>query len=88
MPWPIGLLPYFGRTLLIGSGDHVCLASALYPAALFASFEPVTALKGKLFQFGKHVWLRKGLVITQFLSFSIFHDHIYPPDQPANPVYV
>lgn len=47
------------------------LLSGLYPATLFSSFQAVETLKGKIFSFGKHLWLRKGLVVVQF-SISIF----------------
>ena len=43
------------------------LLSGFYPAILFASFRPVETLKGKLFSFGKSLWMRKGLVIAQFV---------------------
>lgn len=47
------------------------LLSGAYPALMLASFQPAKALKGKIFTFGKHVWIRKGLVISQF-GISIF----------------
>lgn len=43
------------------------LLSGLYPALLFASFQPVETLKGKLFSFGRSLWMRKGLVVAQFV---------------------
>ena len=50
--------------LLMGT---MVLLSGLYPAVLFASFRPVETLKGKLFSFGRSLWMRKGLVIAQFV---------------------
>ncbi len=49
----------------------VVMLSGLYPAYLLSSFKPVQALRGKIFSFGRHLWLRKGLVVIQFVI-SIF----------------
>ncbi|MBT1707358.1 ABC transporter permease [Fulvivirgaceae bacterium PWU5] len=50
-----------GATLLSGT-----LLAGLYPAFVLSSFRPATVLKGKGSSVSAHVWLRKGLVITQF----------------------
>ncbi len=42
------------------------LVSGVYPALLLSGFNAVVALKGKLNNQGKSIWLRKGLVIFQF----------------------
>ena len=43
------------------------LLSGLYPALLFASLKPIQTLKGKIFKLGKSVWMRKSLVVAQFV---------------------
>ncbi len=56
----------FGSSLLVG------LLSGLYPAMVLSSYNPVTVLKGKLFEgTGKSVSLRKVLTTAQF-SISLF----------------
>jgi putative ABC transport system permease protein len=47
------------------------LFSGLYPALLLASFEPIAVLKGKFNIKKGNLWIRKGLVIAQFII-SIF----------------
>lgn len=49
----------------------VLLTSGLYPAVLLSSFKPVSVLKGGKVSVGKNLFVRKGLVITQFVI-SIF----------------
>ncbi|OEK05525.1 hypothetical protein BFP71_09630 [Roseivirga misakiensis] len=41
--------------------------SGIYPALLLSNFNPIVALKGKLKSGGNSIWLRKGLVIFQFV---------------------
>lgn len=41
--------------------------SGLYPALLMASFDPNKVLKDKKLKLGKNAWLRKSLVIAQFI---------------------
>jgi putative ABC transport system permease protein len=58
--WFISLLVilWIGGTLLSG----------LYPAFVLASFKPVTVLKGKLKNSISGIYLRKGLVVMQFMA--------------------
>ena len=44
------------------------LLSGFYPAWILSSFKPVTVLKGKLKNASGGVFLRKGLVVTQFMA--------------------
>lgn len=43
------------------------LVSGLYPAILLASFDPNKVLKDKKLKLGKNAWLRKSLVVSQFI---------------------
>lgn len=58
--WLFGLL--FGVSVLVG------LLSGLYPALFLSSFQPTEVLKSqvRLGRASLAVWLRKGLVVTQF----------------------
>ena len=53
---------FFGGLIAI-----MVLLSGFYPALLFSSFRPVETLKGKMFKFGRSMWMRKGLVVAQFV---------------------
>lgn len=59
MPSTIGII----AALLLGG----IILSGLYPALVLSSFEPVAVLKGKLRHAPHGFWLRKGLVIFQFV---------------------
>ncbi|MBV6645248.1 MAG: ABC transporter permease, partial [Cyclobacteriaceae bacterium] len=47
------------------------ILSGVYPSWLIASFNPLKTMKGKIFTNHKNLFLRKGLVVTQF-AISIF----------------
>ena len=51
---------------LIGAALGIGLLAGLYPALVLARFEPVRVLKGTFRHSAEGVWLRRGLVVTQF----------------------
>lgn len=53
---------FFGGLIL-----SALLVSGLYPALLMASFDPNKVLKDKKLKLGKNAWLRKSLVVSQFI---------------------
>lgn len=52
---------------LIGLTFITGFISGIYPAIFLSSFKPITVLKGKLQFGGRSVYLRKGLVVFQFI---------------------
>lgn len=63
MNWSDPNIYIFFSTLIISA----LLVSGLYPALLMASFDPNKVLKDKKLKLGKNAWLRKSLVISQFI---------------------
>ncbi len=55
------ILVFLGITLVTG------LISGSYPALYLSGFNPVTVLKGKLTTSLEELWLRKGLIVFQFV---------------------
>ena len=54
--------------VLIGLILFGALMAGLYPAFVLSSFRPVEVLKGKYKNSNQGVWLRKGMVVTQFIA--------------------
>ena len=54
--------------VLVGLILSGALMSGLYPAFVLSSFRPVEVLKGKFKNSDSGVWLRKGMVVTQFVA--------------------
>lgn len=57
--------------LVVGVFFGGALLSSLYPAFVMSSFKPIVTLKGKMTTSHRGIFLRKGLVIFQFLA-SVF----------------
>lgn len=53
--------------LLLGITVLTGLLAGIYPAYRYASYKPVRLLKGKNALAGGHGWLRKGLIVFQFI---------------------
>lgn len=58
----IGFLPYFAF-ILFGM-----LLAGIYPALLLSRYNPVKALKGNIKTSSEGLFIRKGLIVTQFLA--------------------
>jgi putative ABC transport system permease protein len=56
-------LALLGATLVAGT-----LLAGLYPAFVLSSFRPAAVLKGRTAYLASHLWLRKGLVVVQFIA--------------------
>lgn len=63
---PILFLSVSGITLFTG------LLAGFYPAVYLSGFNPVAILKGKLRTSLGEIWIRKGLVIFQFIVSAVF----------------
>ena len=68
--WHIILKPAI-LLFIVGISILTGLLSGIYPSAYLASFNPVKILKGNGFNANERGWLRKGLVIAQFLISSV-----------------
>lgn len=68
--WHLLLQPYI-VTFIIAISLVTGLLSGLYPATYLSSFNPVTILKGSGVSEKDRGWLRRGLVIVQFLISAV-----------------
>ncbi|MFO7671045.1 MAG: FtsX-like permease family protein [Bacteroidales bacterium] len=68
--WHLLLQPYI-VSFIIGISLVTGLLSGLYPATYLSSFNPVTILKGSGVSEKDRGWLRRGLVIVQFLISAV-----------------
>jgi putative ABC transport system permease protein len=55
-------VPLTGFTWLL-----ITLAGGLYPAFVLSGFRPVEVLKGRIGSYGKGAWLRKSVIVFQFI---------------------
>ena len=68
--WTILLQPMV-ILFMVGVSVLTGILSGLYPSAYLASFNPVSILKGNGISSSDRGWLRKGLVIVQFLISAV-----------------
>ncbi|WP_111672255.1 ABC transporter permease [Algoriphagus litoralis] len=59
----------FGIVLIFISGT---LLSGFYPAFILSSYHPIAVLKGNLSSSGQGQWMKKGLVVFQFMVAAVF----------------
>lgn len=75
--------------ILLGLIVLGAIISGLYPAFVLSSFQPVAVLKGKFKNSDAGVWLRKGMVVTQFIAsitlmvgtFTVYRQLIFMQNQ-------
>jgi putative ABC transport system permease protein len=68
--WTIILQPYV-LLFILGISILTGLLSGLYPSTYLASLNPVSILKGNGVSFSDRGWIRRGLVIVQFLISAV-----------------
>lgn len=66
-PLPASVFTKFTVWIILGLLLGGTLLSGLYPALVLSSFQPVLVIKGKLRNSSHGFWLRKGLVVFQFI---------------------
>ena len=52
---------------LLGAGVLISFLAGSYPALALSAYQPVKVLKGNLIAHGSGLWLRKGLIVFQFV---------------------